>query len=148
MPQVLEFHVRDSHLTGRADLGYVKFPLRSIPAEGHISTWLPVQVSCLVTLVTLRHKSVEAQVREALFFYHRAVGPTAASALWIGVSQVLCTVLQPWTPGKKTEGQLHVKLTYKPFEDDESNSGYREAEAYALMLQEQAITDIKSAAGD
>ena len=48
MPQVLEFHVRDSHLTGRADLGYVKFPLRSIPAEGHISTWLPIQVSCLV----------------------------------------------------------------------------------------------------
>lgn len=37
---------------------------------------------------------------------------------------------------------------YKPFEDDETDIGYREAEAYALMLQEQAITDIKSAAGD
>ena len=63
-------------------------------------------------------------------------------------NQVWCIVLQPWTTGKKPEGQLHVKLTYKPFEDDESNSSYREAEAYALMLQEQAITDIKSAAGD
>lgn len=39
-------------------------------------------------------------------------------------------------------------MTYKPFEDDESDTaGYQEAEAYALLLQEQAITDIKSAAG-
>lgn len=55
--------------------------------------------------------------------------------------------MQPWTPGLKAEGELHLKLTYKPFEDDETDAGYREAEAYALMLQEQAITDIKSAAG-
>lgn len=40
-----------------------------------------------------------------------------------------------------------MKMTYKPFEDDETDVGYREAEAFALMLQEQAITDIKSAAG-
>ena len=40
-------------------------------------------------------------------------------------------------------------MTYKPFEDDESDTaGYQEAEAYALLLQEQGITDIKSAAGD
>lgn len=43
--QILEIHVRDSHLTGRADLGYVKLPLRSIPPDGHISSWIPVQVS-------------------------------------------------------------------------------------------------------
>lgn len=42
--QVLEVHVRDSHLTGRADLGYIKFPLRSIPPDGHVTAWVPVQV--------------------------------------------------------------------------------------------------------
>lgn len=55
--------------------------------------------------------------------------------------------MQPWAPGSRAEGELRVELTYKPFEDDETDTGYREAEAYALMLQEQAITDIKSAAG-
>lgn len=56
-------------------------------------------------------------------------------------------LLQPSLPGQKAEGQLLLKLTYKPFEDDESDAAYKEAEAYAQMLQEQAITDIKSAAG-
>ena len=57
-------------------------------------------------------------------------------------------MLQSWVPGQKSEGHLHLKMTYKPFEDDETDtSGYQEAEAYALLLQEQAITDIKSAAG-
>ena len=42
--QILEVRVRDSHLTGRADVGSVKFPLRNIPSDGHISTWLPVEV--------------------------------------------------------------------------------------------------------
>ena len=56
--------------------------------------------------------------------------------------------MQPLVPGGKSEGQVHLKMTYKPFEDDESDTaGYQEAEAYALLLQEQAITDIKSAAG-
>ena len=55
--------------------------------------------------------------------------------------------LQPSLPGQKAEGQLLLKLTYKPFEDDETDAAYKEAEAYAQMLQEQAITDIKSAAG-
>ena len=60
---------------------------------------------------------------------------------------VMTDSLQPWAPGRRAEGQLLVKLTYKPFEDDEKDTGYREAEAFAMMLQEQAITDIKSAAG-
>ena len=54
---------------------------------------------------------------------------------------------QPYTPGLRAEGELHLQLTYKPFEDDEHESEVREAEAYAQKLQEQAITDIKSAAG-
>lgn len=62
---------------------------------------------------------------------------------------VRCFALQSWVSGRKSEGQLHLKMTYKPFEDDESDTaGYQEAEAYALLLQEQAITDIKSAAGN
>ena len=65
------------------------------------------------------------------------------------LSPKLLFCLQSWAPGKKSEGHLHLKMTYKPFEDDESDTaGYQEAEAYALLLQEQGITDIKSAAGD
>ena len=36
-----------------------------------------------------------------------------------------------------------MELTYRPFEDDDADSGYREAEAYALALQQHAITDVK-----
>ena len=32
----------------------------------------------------------------------------------------------------------------QPFEEDDADSGYREAEAYALLMQEAAITDVKS----
>ena len=42
--QVLEIQVRDSHLTGRANLGRIEYPLRTIPPDGHISSWLPIQV--------------------------------------------------------------------------------------------------------
>eukprot|EP00891_Asterochloris_glomerata_P002707 jgi/Astpho2/2707/Aster-00893 len=44
------------------------------------------------------------------------------------------------------EGELNLEVTYKPFEDDEQDSGYREAEAFALLRQQQNITDVKSAA--
>ncbi len=43
----------------------------------------------------------------------------------------------------QASGDLHLEVTYKPFEDDDTDSGYREAEAYALLLQQQAITDVK-----
>lgn len=43
----------------------------------------------------------------------------------------------------QAKGELHLEVTYKPFEDDDTDSGYREAEAYALLLQQQAITDVK-----
>ena len=36
-----------------------------------------------------------------------------------------------------------MELTYRQFEDDDADSGYREAEAYALALQQHAITDYK-----
>lgn len=45
--------------------------------------------------------------------------------------------------GMQAKGELHLEVTYKPFEDDDTDSGYREAEAYALLLQQQAITDVK-----
>ncbi len=32
----------------------------------------------------------------------------------------------------------------QPFEEDEADSGRREAEAYALLMQEAAITDVQS----
>ncbi len=61
--------------------------------------------------------------------------------------------MQVWLPGAMAEvsntymlqasGDLHLAVTYKPFEDDDTDSGYREAEAYALLLQQQAITDVK-----
>lgn len=47
----------------------------------------------------------------------------------------------------QAKGELHLEVTYKPFEDDDTDSGYREAEAYALLLQQQAITDVKVGAG-
>lgn len=47
----------------------------------------------------------------------------------------------------KAEGELHLQLMYKPFVDDEGEIDQREAEALVMMLQEQVITDVKSAAG-
>lgn len=46
-------------------------------------------------------------------------------------------------PAVQASGELHVELTYRQFEDDETDPGYREAEAYALALQQHAITDVK-----
>lgn len=42
-----------------------------------------------------------------------------------------------------------MQLIYKPFEDeeDETDEVYRQAEAFAAVRQDQAITDVKSAAG-
>lgn len=41
--QTLDVTVRDSHLTGRSEVGYVRFPLSAIPPDGCIDVWLPVQ---------------------------------------------------------------------------------------------------------
>ena len=41
--QILDVTVRDSHLTGRSEVGFVRFPLSAIPPDGCIDVWLPVQ---------------------------------------------------------------------------------------------------------
>ena len=41
---------------------------------------------------------------------------------------------------------MQVQLIYKPFEDDEEDEP-GEPEPYELLLEEQNITDVKSAAG-
>ncbi|KAL0042532.1 hypothetical protein WJX79_002601 [Trebouxia sp. C0005] len=64
----------------------------------------------------------------------------------LGGQQDMWLPVQPSASGIKASGDLHLEVTYKPFEDDDTDSGYREAEAYALLLQQQAITDVKSAA--
>lgn len=40
---MLEIHVRDSHITGRPDVGHISFPLRDLPADGIASVVLPLE---------------------------------------------------------------------------------------------------------
>ncbi|KAK9807914.1 hypothetical protein WJX73_000677 [Symbiochloris irregularis] len=54
--------------------------------------------------------------------------------------------LQASRPHFLPQGELKLQVQYKAFEDDELDSGYKEAEAYADMLQEEGISDVKSAA--
>jgi hypothetical protein len=57
--------------------------------------------------------------------------------------------MQSSLPGQRGQGELHVQLIYKPYEDeeDEADNMYKQAEVYALARQEQTITDVRSAAG-
>ncbi|CAD7700131.1 unnamed protein product [Ostreobium quekettii] len=50
----------------------------------------------------------------------------------------------PINAGQQAQGELKLDLTYRPFQDDTYDSGYREAEAFQQELQ--TITDVKSAA--
>lgn len=62
-------------------------------------------------------------------------------SIWLPVQQVV--------PGQEPMGELHLDFSYKPFVDEDSDSGYIEAEKYAKELEavaEGEITDIKSAA--
>ncbi len=43
--QTLEIWVRDSPVTGRREVGYATFPLRTLPQEGTLDLWLPVESS-------------------------------------------------------------------------------------------------------
>lgn len=59
--------------------------------------------------------------------------------------------LESSMPAESSGGSLRLSLTYKPFQDDENDSGYREAVAQAFILEDEKIesdmiTDIKSAA--
>ncbi len=61
-------------------------------------------------------------------------------------------------PGENIQGAVHLSLTYRPFQDDDADSGYREAKAWAKATTSQdeldsdgnpmmsQITDVKSAA--
>ena len=48
--------------------------------------------------------------------------------------------------GHRRQGEVQVQLIYKPYEDDEEEDE-AEPEPYELLVEEQNITDIKSAAG-
>jgi hypothetical protein len=53
--------------------------------------------------------------------------------------------------GESNAGSLRLSLTYKPFQDDDGDSGYREAAAQAFLLDEglkesESIIDVKTAA--
>ena len=51
-------------------------------------------------------------------------------------------------PGEGSQGAVHLSITYRPFLDDDADSGYREAAAFAETMgsQDGEITDVKSAA--
>lgn len=68
---------------------------------------------------------------------------------------VFCALQSPSGYGRQPgtfDGEVLLELTYKPFEEDEQDSGYREAEAFQRTLQqltnaqEERITDVRSAA--
>ena len=57
-------------------------------------------------------------------------------------------------PGQRGQGELHLQLIYKAFEDDDdarSSAGSAgsavDAEAFAFARADSAITDVRSAAG-
>lgn len=59
--------------------------------------------------------------------------------------------LESSMPAESSGGSVRLSLTYKPFQDDENDGGYREAAAQAFMMEDepiesQKIIDIKSAA--
>lgn len=61
---------------------------------------------------------------------------------------MFCCLPQSSLPSLRNQGDLHVQLIYKPYEDDEvAHDAYRERESFAVARQEAAITDVKSAAG-
>jgi len=59
--------------------------------------------------------------------------------------------LESSMPGESNAGSLRLSLTYKPFQDDDGDSGYREAAAQAFLLDDglkesESIIDVKTAA--
>ncbi|KAG2425949.1 hypothetical protein HXX76_013322 [Chlamydomonas incerta] len=107
--QVLEMLVKDSHLTGRTEVGRASIRLEDLikaqqSAEGgKVSMWVPLQ----------------------------------SPAPSYGIT----------SPENVPTGEVLVELTYKAFDDDVQDSGYREAENFTKQAAAQApITDIRSAA--
>ena len=56
--QVLTIRVCDSHITGRPDVGYVKFPLTRMPRDGCLTSWLPVQVCSAASTYSCRNRHI------------------------------------------------------------------------------------------
>ncbi|EFJ51225.1 hypothetical protein VOLCADRAFT_88088 [Volvox carteri f. nagariensis] len=107
--QVLELLVKDSHLTGRTEVGRATIKLADVLVAQHsaeggkLTMWVPLQ-------------------------------PPAGSYGITGGEPV-------------PTGDVLLELSYKAFDDDEQDSGYREAENYSKQAAAQApITDIRSAA--
>jgi hypothetical protein len=55
--QVVTIRICDSQITGRPDVGYVKFPLVRMPSDGRTNAWLPVQVHCAFLSSACSHSS-------------------------------------------------------------------------------------------
>jgi Ca2+-dependent lipid-binding protein len=63
--------------------------------------------------------------------------PDCASTIWSPVD--------PLVIGEKKAGKLKLELSYKPFVDDDIDTGYRLVEQYKAALSDMSIKDIKSA---
>merc|ERR1711865_1239038 len=63
--------------------------------------------------------------------------PDSVSTTWVPLS--------PLVEGQEQEGELKMELCYKPFVDDEVDTGYRLAEQYEVALSKMSINDIKTA---
>ena len=70
---------------------------------------------------------------------------------------VVCPLrAQSSIPGQRGQGELHLQLIYKAFEDDDdarsssagSAGSAADAEAFAFARADSAITDVRSAAGE
>ena len=75
----------------------------------------------------------------------KGMGMTTARSSAKVVTSFL-TAAQSSAAGHRRQGEVQVQLIYKPYEDDEEEDE-AEPEPYELLVEEQNITDIKSAAG-
>jgi hypothetical protein len=46
--------------------------------------------------------------------------------------------------GERSQGMIHLSISYKSFTDDEGDSGFREAQAFANLLREQAQVGVSA----
>jgi len=101
----------------------------------------------------LQAQTLDIQVRDSHLTGRPLIGHVSLPLSKVPIDDTLDCWLpiqdaQPLAANARPAGELHLKLNYKPFEDDEADSGGEargnEAEALALAMQEEAITDVKS----
>ena len=81
-------------------------------------------------------------------YHNTSSSLTAFVSDLINMPRSSLSCLQSSLPSQRSQGDLHMQLIYKPYEDDEeSHDAYKERESFAVARQEAAITDVKSAAG-